>query len=59
MVLSSLKAARLYRRSYAQLGVEFQIHRNVPHSAMGAFAGLEHYLSIAYLGDSAALQVAV
>lgn len=49
MVLSSLRNARFYRRCHTAIGVEFQIHRPVPHCAQGAFAGLEHYLSIAYL----------
>jgi hypothetical protein len=49
MVLSSLRNARFYRRCHSALGVGYQIHRHVPHSAQGAFAGLEHYLSISQL----------
>jgi hypothetical protein len=52
MVLSSLINARFYRKFSTPLGVEFQIHRHVPHSAKGAFAGLEHYLSVANLQDA-------
>lgn len=49
MVLSSLRNARFYRRCHSALGVDFHIHRQVPHCAQGSFAGLEHYLSVAYL----------
>ena len=49
MVLSSLINARFYRKFSIPLGVGFQIHRHVPHSAKGSFAGLEHYLSVAHL----------
>ena len=49
MVLSSLRNARFYRRCHSALGVGYQIHRHVPHSAHGAFAGLEHYLSVSSL----------
>ena len=49
MVLSSLRNARFYRQCHSALGVAFNIHRHVPHSAQGAFAGLEHYLSVAHL----------
>ena len=49
MVLSSLRNARFYRQCHSALGVGFKIHRHVPHSAKGAFAGLEHYLSVAHL----------
>ena len=59
MVLSSLRNARFYRRCHSALGVHFKIHRPVPHCAQGAFAGLEHYLSVAYLGDSDTLRMAV
>jgi len=31
--------------------VGFQIHRQVPDCAQGAFEGLEHYLSISHLTD--------
>lgn len=59
MVLSSLRNARFYRRCHSALGVDFQIHRHVPHSAQGAFAGLEHYLSVAHLQDRRAMGIAV
>ena len=52
MVLSSLRNARFYRQCHSALGVGFKIHRPVPHSAKGAFAGLEHYLSVATLQQS-------
>ncbi len=59
MVLSSLRNARFYRRCHAALGVGFQIHRPVPHCAQGAFAGLEHYLSVAHLEQWQPMRVAV
>jgi hypothetical protein len=59
MVLSSLRNARFYRRCHTALGVEYQIHRHVPHCAQGAFAGLEHYLSVAYLDQRLPLRIAV
>jgi len=59
MVLSSLRNARFYRRCHTALGVGFRIHRPVPHCAEGAFAGLEHYLSVAYLRDFQPLRMAV
>ena len=59
MILSSLTNARFYRRCHAALGVEFQIHRAVPHCAQGPFAGLEHYLSVASLEQRHPLRVAV
>lgn len=59
MILSSLRNARFYRRCHSALGVDFQIHRPVPHCASGAFAGLEHYLSVASLQEVPALQLAV
>ncbi len=52
MVLSSLCNARFYRRCLTSLGVDYHIARQVPHLAEGAFAGLEHYLSVAYLDES-------
>jgi hypothetical protein len=58
MVLSSLRNARFYRRCHSALGVNFQIHRPVPHCAQGAFAGLEHYLSVAYLKRRQLLRLA-
>lgn len=59
MVLSSLKNARFYRQCHSALGVDFQIHRPVPHCAEGSFAGLEHYLSIAHLDEGIATRQAV
>ena len=58
MVLSSLRNARFYRQCHTALGVGFKIHRHVPHSAQGAFAGLEHYLSVSHLREAQPLQVA-
>ncbi len=52
LVLSSLVNARLYRQCHTAAGVPFRIQRQVPHSAQESFAGLEHYLSIAYLERS-------
>lgn len=49
MILSSLRNARFYRRCHTALGVDYQIHRQVPHLAQGTFAGLEHYVSISDL----------
>lgn len=51
LVLSSLRNARFYRQCHSALGVGFQIHRQVPDCAHGAFEGLEHYLSISHLTD--------
>ena len=59
MVLSSLRNARFYRRCHTALGVGFQIHRPVPHCAQGAFAGLEHYLSVAHLEHRQPLRLAI
>jgi len=59
MVLSSMRNARFYRRCHSALGVDFRIHRQVPHLAQGIFAGLEHYLSVSYLEDAAPLQIAI
>jgi len=59
MVLSSLRNARFYRRCHTALGVGFQIHRPVPYCAQGAFAGLEHYLSIAYLEQRQPLRLVI
>lgn len=58
MVLSSLRNARFYRRYHSELGVEFRIHRSVPHCAGDCFAGLEHYLSLAYLEAGETLKMA-
>ena len=51
LVLSSLRNARFYRQCHTALKVGFQIHRHVPDCAQGAFAGLEHYLSVSSLQD--------
>lgn len=59
MILSSLRNARLYRRCHTAVGVEYHILRPVPHCAEGAFAGMEHYLSVAHLQYSQPLQIAV
>ena len=58
MVLSSLRNARFYRQCHHAVGVPFKIHRHVPHSAQGAFAGLEHYLSVAQLWEAQPVRVA-
>ena len=49
LVLSSLRNARFYRQCHSALGVEFEIRRPVPEISTGAFAGLEHYLSLSRL----------
>ena len=54
LVLSSLRNARFYRQCHTALDVGFQIHRAVPDCAQGAFAGLEHYLSVSNLQDVSA-----
>jgi hypothetical protein len=59
MMLSSLRNARFYRQCHTALGVEFEIHRNVPHCADGKFAGLEHILSISSLQSRPAVSVSV
>ena len=58
VVLSSLRNARFYRQCHSALGVDFQILEPVPDCAKGAFAGLEHYLSVSYLRDSQEMRVA-
>lgn len=58
LVLSSLSNARFYRRCHSALGVDFQIHRQLPDLAHGAFEGLEHYLSVAHLRAAGALRIA-
>jgi N-acyl-L-homoserine lactone synthetase len=58
MLVSSLRNARFYRQCHSAVGVEFNIHRHVPHSAKGAFAGLEHYLSVAHLQEAQPLRLA-
>lgn len=55
LILSSLRNARFYRQCHTALGVGFKIHRNVPDFAQGAFAGLEHYLSVSSLQDGTAI----
>lgn len=52
MILSSLRNARFYRQCHTAIGVAFQIHRQIPHCTQGTFAGLEHYLSVATLGNA-------
>ena len=49
LVLSTLPISRFYRQCHASLGVDFNIHRHVPECAQGAFADLEHYLSVVNL----------
>jgi len=51
VVLSSLDRARYYRMSHSALGVPFDILRPAPEFAAGAFASMEHYLSVSYLGN--------
>lgn len=57
-VLSSLRNARFYRQCHSALGVDFQIHDHVPDFPKGAFAGLEHYLSVSYLRGSQTMKIA-
>ncbi len=52
LVLSFLRNARFYRQCHSALGVGFQIHRQVPDCAQGAFEGLEHYLSVSHLTEA-------
>jgi hypothetical protein len=59
MVLSSLCNARFYRRCLSTMGFGYEIHRHVPHCAEGSFAGLEHYLSVAYLQNEQPMRLAV
>jgi hypothetical protein len=59
MMLSSLRNARFYRLCHSSLGVGFEIYRQIPHNAEGCFAGLEHYLSVAFLREAQALRLAV
>jgi hypothetical protein len=58
MVLSSRLNARFYRQCGSAIGYKFQIHRHVPHSATGAFSGLEHYLSVGHLQKAQPLRMA-
>lgn len=58
VVLSSLCNARFYRMCHSALGVDFQIHRQLPEMARGAFQGLEHYLSVAHLAKANAMRIA-
>ena len=51
MILSSLRNARFYRQCHSAMGIGFEIHRNVQDCARGAFAGLEHYLSVSRLHE--------
>lgn len=57
MVLSSLRNARFYRQFSTPLGVDYEIHRHVPHCAKGKFAGLEHYLSVVNLSGEEPLRL--
>ena len=59
MVLSTLRTARFYRQCHSALGVAFKIHRHVPHSAKSAFAGLDHYLSVATLQGNPSMSMPV
>jgi hypothetical protein len=49
LMLSCMKNARLYRHCHSSLGVDFKIMHEVPDCAKGAFADLEHYISVAEL----------
>ena len=49
VMVSSMKNARLYRHCHSQLGIDFEIHHEVPDCAKGAFEGLEHYLSVSHV----------
>jgi hypothetical protein len=40
------------------MGIDFRIHRQLKHCARGAFAGLEHYLSVADLHSKARVAIA-
>ena len=58
VVLSSLRNARFYRQCHSALGVEFEIHKHLPHFGGETFAGLEHYLSVSHLQRRQALLLA-
>ena len=58
LVLSSRRNARFYRQCHTALGVEFQIHCQMPAAAQGVFSGLEHYLSISKLKQASAVRIA-
>jgi len=58
LMLSSLRNARFYRACHTALGITFEIHKPVPEFATGEFAGLEHYLSVAYLSKREQLHLA-
>ena len=51
VVVSSLRNARFYRLCHTALGIPFEIVRSAPEFAEGAFAGLEHYLSVSRLQE--------
>ena len=51
VILSPLPNARLYRLGHSTMGVEFNIHRRVPHCAQSPFAGIDHYFSTVSLRD--------
>lgn len=58
LVLSSLRNARFYRQCHSAMGIDFRIHRQLTNCARGAFAGLEHYLSVADLHSKARVAIA-
>ena len=47
--LSSLRNARFYKRCHSYVGIDYQIMRDVPVEADGAFSKLEHFLSVSHL----------
>ncbi len=51
LVLSSLRNARFYRQCHSAMGIDFRIHRQLNNCARGAFASIEHCLSVAHLQD--------
>ena len=58
VVFSSLRNARFYRQCHSAQGVEFKIHSRMQACSQSAFSGLEHYLSIATLRESAPVRIA-
>ncbi len=51
--ISGLNRSRLYRRLHQAAGYSYEIRRDVKIQEEGAFAGLEHLLSIGYLEHTA------
>ncbi|MEH6626405.1 MAG: GNAT family N-acyltransferase [Motiliproteus sp.] len=51
--ISGLNRSRLYRRLHQAAGYNYEIRRDVKIQEEGAFAGLEHLLSIGYLENTA------